>query len=113
VWTISKKYNVSIAELKSWNSISNTSQIKPGKKLIMYPTGLASLKQTSKLPTSSTIAETGVGMVVHTVKPGDTLWEIARKYNVSATQIEDLNGKKKNIKPGDRLKIRPKSGNES
>jgi membrane-bound lytic murein transglycosylase D len=45
--------------------------------------------------------------VYHTVRSGDSLWEIARSYSVSVDQITRLNSLPSNrIKPGQRLRIR-------
>ena len=52
-----------------------------------------------------------IGELIYTVKSGDTLWDIARKYSgVSVTQIEQLNNiNYRDLKPGLTLKI-PKTG---
>jgi len=44
----------------------------------------------------------------HTVVKGDSLWDIARTYNISLNDLMELNGLNKNSKiiPGNRLKIR-------
>ena len=44
--------------------------------------------------------------VIHTVRSGDTLWDIAQAYNVSIRGIKRWNGMSSNkIKPGEELKI--------
>ncbi len=44
--------------------------------------------------------------MLHTVRSGDTLWEIAQTYNVSIRDIKNWNGMRGNtIRPGDELKI--------
>ena len=44
--------------------------------------------------------------VVHMVQPGDTLWDISRKRNVSVDQIRRLNGLKSDaLKPGQKIVI--------
>jgi len=54
-------------------------------------------------PNSPTPAETGK---VHTVKTGDTLYGIARKYNLTVEALKQLNGLTSNIiKIGQRLKV--------
>lgn len=42
----------------------------------------------------------------HTVRRGDTLSEIARKYGVSVQQLRRLNDLSSSLQPGDRLRIR-------
>jgi len=42
----------------------------------------------------------------YTVKSGDSIWTIARKFKVSTSRIKKLNNLKSNlIRPGNRLKI--------
>ncbi len=43
----------------------------------------------------------------HTVRPGETLWDIARRYGLSVTRLRRLNGLRTNvIRPGQRLRVR-------
>ncbi|MDQ7040082.1 MAG: LysM peptidoglycan-binding domain-containing protein [Rhodothermus sp.] len=43
----------------------------------------------------------------HTVRPGETLWDIARRYGLSITQLRRLNDLRTNIiRPGQRLRVR-------
>ncbi|MEX1054774.1 MAG: LysM peptidoglycan-binding domain-containing protein [Rhodothermales bacterium] len=58
----------------------------------------------SETPETDEAAEQGQ---VHTVRSGDSLWEIARRYNVTVEEIRRLNGMRSNsIRPGQRLKIK-------
>jgi FOG: LysM repeat len=46
------------------------------------------------------------GEVVHTVKKGEGLWDIARQYKVTIEEIVRWNGlNDTKVKPGERLKI--------
>lgn len=45
--------------------------------------------------------------VYHTVRQGDTLWDIARKYRASVEQIRNLNDfRSANLRPGQRIRVR-------
>lgn len=47
------------------------------------------------------------GAVYHTVRVGDTLWEIARRYQSSVRQIRDLNDfHTRSLRPGERIRVR-------
>ena len=50
---------------------------------------------------------------VHRVRPGETLYMIARRYNVTVTQLRRYNSlsKKATIYPGQQLVIRPAKSN--
>ncbi len=86
---IAKKYKCSVSDLKEWNNLKSTT-LKVGQKLKVYP---ASTDKNNK--------------IVHTVKSGDNLWDISKKYGVSVEQIRRLNNldKKAVLKIGQKLKI--------
>jgi hypothetical protein len=66
----------------------------------------------AKKPLSSKKSETDLSQtsgknIYHTVKKGDTLYSISRKYNVSVADIKQLNNMKTNsIQPGGKLLIK-------
>ena len=90
---IAKKYKCSVTDLKTWNNLKSTT-LSIGQKLKVYPP----LESTSGSGSS----------VTHTVKSGDTLWDISKKYGVSVEQIRKLNGLSSNavLKIGQKLKIK-------
>ena len=85
---IAKKYKCTVTDLKEWNNLKNTT-LKIGQKLKVYPPAEKNNK------------------IVHTVKSGDNLWDISKKYGVSVEQIMRLNNldKKTILKIGQKLKI--------
>jgi len=72
LWSISRKFNTSVNELKTLNNLSSN---------------LLSIGQILKLPSKNT----------YTVQKGDTLYSIARKYNISVTELKNKNNLKNNI----------------
>ncbi len=94
---LANRYKCSITDLKEWNNLrSNTIHI--GQKLRVYPP-----EQLAK-----STEQTNGKHITYTVKRGDTLWDIARKYDgVTVDQIKRLNnlGNKSKITPGQKLKI--------
>ena len=103
---IAQKYKCSVGDLKKWNNLkSNT--IKPNQKLVVYE---PKTKNQQAFRTQSN--KTSGDYVYHTVRKGDTLWDIAKLYEgVSIEQIKKLNDIKnsKRLKPGQKLKVAPKS----
>ncbi|HMM11069.1 MAG TPA: LysM peptidoglycan-binding domain-containing protein [Bacteroidales bacterium] len=91
------KYKCSVTDLREWNNLkSNTLQI--GQKLRVYPPEQV----------QSTAAKSNGKYIYYTVKQGDTLWDIARRFDgVTVEQIKKLNnlGSNPKIIPGQRLKI--------
>lgn len=82
---ISSKYKVKIQDITSMNNISPKNYLQPGQKLQIPTQGYD--EYVKSLISSSTSTK-----VYHTVKSGDTLSEIASKYNTSIKKIKKWNG---------------------
>ncbi|MGE7219346.1 LysM peptidoglycan-binding domain-containing protein, partial [Priestia koreensis] len=80
------KFGVTVAQLQSWNNISNADTIKIGQVLKV------------KAPTSG---GGDSGASTYTVKSGDTLSGIAVKFGVTVAQLQSWN----NISNADSLQI--------
>nr|WP_286675956.1 peptidoglycan endopeptidase [Rossellomorea vietnamensis] len=76
---IGARYDVYVAELKSWNNLKSD-VIYPGQTLIVSSGG------TTTTPPPST------GSSTYTVQSGDTLSHIAIRYDVSVSSIKSWNG---------------------
>ena len=74
LYGISRKYNISVEELKNINNLkSNTLSI--GQKLLI----------------SGTINDINFSTNTYIVKKGDTLYNIANKYNITVDKLKDIN----------------------
>ena len=81
LYGIAKQYNTTVENIKKLNNLtSNTLSI--GNML--------------KIPTTE-IIETPTTTITYTVKPGDTLYSIARTYNTSVNNLKELNNLTTNI----------------
>ena len=106
---IAARNHVTVAQIKSWNNLrSNT--VRVGQRLKIYKGGSAPATKTSTSSSSSesksSAASSEVGFTTYTVKKGDTLYEIARRYpGVSADEIKKYNGIGNNIRVGQKIKI--------
>jgi membrane-bound lytic murein transglycosylase D len=96
LYSIAKQYNVGVTDLLEWNSLNITSGIKPGQIL--------TLKSEPKAETPVQAAKSQ--FIVHEVKESDTLYSVARQYNVTIKDIMDWN-KKEDFKltRGEKLRI--------
>ena len=127
--TISRKYGVTISDLKTWNYIGKRG-LRPGKKLMVYVKQLAPGKpentevkagesnlanntpsvnpDAKKLADNSLQTSSDSKFVYHKVKAGDSPYYISHRYGISLDQLRDLNGLSKNatLSIGQMLKIK-------
>jgi len=119
LWDIAQQFGVSLRQLRYWNGLSYSRIIRPGQKLNIWlpekPLATqqkAANKVQSPQSGASTSEISSGDFIYHTVKPGDTLWDIAQQYGVSIREIKKWNGRRSNlIRPGDQLKILRKTFN--
>jgi membrane-bound lytic murein transglycosylase D len=97
--TIARKYGVSVAELKRWNGL-RSDRLDVGDRLQVGPPRPQAPKPAAA-PSSP-----ASGARVHTVKPGETVYGIARLYpGVAPEALLKLNGLTGTIFPGQKLRI--------
>lgn len=125
---IASRYGTTVAKIKKWNNLKSNN-IRVGQRLILYrggrvpaSTGSSSNAAKSTSAKSGTTAKSstavkstqssgqkipeGTPYTVYTVKDGESLYLIAKKFpGVSAQNIMDFNGIGSNIKPGMKIKI--------
>lgn len=85
LYSISRKYNISVKELQTLNNIGDEG---------IYVTQKIILSKTSQIPNTygvPTITSTNKPSLIHVVDNGETLYSIARKYAVSVKDLENLN----------------------
>ena len=104
--SIAKKYHVSVSNIKKWNNLKRDT-IHVGQKLTIYRSG-APMAQASKSSKSSKETSSSASTTTtHTVKKGETLSSISRKYGCTPNDIKKWNNlKSNNIKVGQKLKIK-------
>ena len=105
---LSKRYGVRVQDIKSLNSIRNARSLQIGTNLIVPlnpdsngSTALAELKDDYKRSRLNS----------YTVRSGDSLWKISRKFNVTEKQLRVWNrlGWSNTIRPGQRLIVSSKA----
>ena len=115
---IADRFNVRVSEIQSWNNIDGT-RINVGQKLMIYGKKSTSKNNTQpekkpviKKETPITIndnQEPDSNYITYTVKSGDNLWVIAKKFKgISSKNIMKLNGIDDNLNVGQVLKIKKK-----
>lgn len=115
LYAIALRNNMSVSELCRINNISRAATLRPGMRLkvkgsaernVLAPRKIASERM---VLSSATVPSASSSEVVsYKVKKGDTAWEIARKHNVSISQIRGWNTGTNltKLKPGDIIRLK-------
>ncbi len=101
--TIADEFDVTTAELRNWNHLK-ANHVARGMALRIYPGGMDQPPQAkpresppntvvarNSAPKASPVMEARTAPVVHRVKPGETLWSIARAYRTTVEAIQTGN----------------------
>ncbi len=107
LYSISKKYQLTVAELRTANNLSEKDVLKAGQKLIIPEADIstaAALSSTKQVETKTQTTKT----ITYTVVKGDTLYGISRKNGMTVAELLSLNNLDNNavIKVGQKLKIK-------
>jgi peptidoglycan lytic transglycosylase D len=99
LWSIARSSGMSVNKLASINGMAPGDTLSAGKKLRLRGSGSSS-------PTTGATVLAAMGeAMTYTVRRGDTLYEIARRFSVSVAQLLNWNGLSKHdaLMPGQRL----------
>jgi membrane-bound lytic murein transglycosylase D len=93
LWRISRRFDVSPSQLRSWNNMLPGETLHPGQILQMAGADAED--------------NDGTKEVVYKVRPGDTLWNIGRRFNLKARDIMTWNNLDTSqvLQPGDSLTL--------
>ncbi|MCB0402680.1 MAG: LysM peptidoglycan-binding domain-containing protein [Flavobacteriales bacterium] len=110
---IAQRFNVKVSQLQAWNNLDGT-RINVGQKLMIYGKPqkkpfISNTKPKDEEPEETTKPELKFSSdkyTTYTVKSGDNLWLIAKKYpGISPDNIMDFNGIDADLTVGQVLKI--------
>jgi membrane-bound lytic murein transglycosylase D len=82
---LAAEYGRSVEQLRAWNVLAPGERLRPGQRLRVAPPPAART-------TTSRLAATSVSARTHTVRPGETLIGLAKRYGVSVQALMDANG---------------------
>lgn len=83
IWQISRKFNISVNEIKKANNLKNN-KLQVGMKLEIPEKRTETTKKSKEIQNSQEPK-------YHIVKKGETLFRIAKKYNISVEELKRLN----------------------
>jgi membrane-bound lytic murein transglycosylase D len=100
IWNIGQKFSVSGKDIADWNKLNLKTALVSGQKLMIKAANqqaVASHAVTSSAPRS----------ISYTVKQGDSLAQISRKFNVSIADLRKWNSPaiSNSLAPGKKLKV--------
>lgn len=102
LYGIAKMYNLAVMDLVNWNDLSLQDGIKPGQRLRLSGSAKAGEVQ----PPLNDGKGRPQGELLHEVRTSDTLYSIARQYDVTIKQIMEWNEKKDfSLSVGEKLRI--------
>ncbi len=117
-YSISRRHNISITELLEMNNLKISDNLLVGKRLIVGGNGEETTASAAPVTTTSTAAGTTAApkaaapkpapsqSAIHTVKKGETLFSISKKYGTSVQELSKLNGMKgSGLKVGQKIKV--------
>jgi len=98
LYAIAKQHNLAVMDLVNWNKLNLQEGIRPGQVLKLVDTQPVEATAATPAP---------IKEIEHEVKSTDTLYSIARKYNVTIKELMEWNNKKDfTLSIGERLKIK-------
>ena len=105
LYSLSKKFQLTVGELRAANNLSESDVIKVGQKITIPEADIGTAAALSS--TNSKSISNSTKTKVYTVQKGDTLYSLARKNNISVADLMVLNNfdSSKVIKVGEKIKI--------
>ena len=107
LYSISRKYQITVAELRTANNLSENDVIKVGQKLIIPDADIGTAAALSSTKTAGAATSSTVKTTEYVVAKGDTLYGIARKNGMSVADLMSINNLDSSavIKVGQKLKV--------
>ena len=118
LYSISRRYEITVAELKAANNLESDS-LKAGARLVIPQANIQNAAAlASSIPASSKDSKSvseAKQISVYQVQKGDTLYAIARKFQTNISEILSLNNidDKAVIKEGQKLKVPSKDASSA
>jgi membrane-bound lytic murein transglycosylase D len=116
LWSLSRRYDVDVRSLASWNSMAPGDVLGIGRELVVWTAPPAAIAAGATAQASLVRSDSAAGFaatntireITYVVRRGDSLSSIARRFKVSVGKIVEWNtgAGDKYLQPGQRLKMR-------
>ena len=112
LWSISRRYGMSVSQLARMNHISTKALLRPGQRLQVAGSGGSGAAEATSSGGTQQVASTD-GKVKYKVRRGDTLSGIARRFEVTVRELQAWNnmGRSTSLRAGQSLTIHVGGGN--
>lgn len=102
IWNIGQRFSVSGKDIADWNKLNSKTTLVLGQKLTIKAANQQAVASASKAAVSSAARS-----ISYTVKQGDSLAQISRKFNVSIADLRKWNPPaiSNSLAPGKKLKV--------
>jgi membrane-bound lytic murein transglycosylase D len=102
LWAVARKHAVDVGQLAEWNKFSARTEVKTGQVLVIWSKDAA-----KKLPAVNSVSRPLQSSSKYTVREGDTLFSISRRFKVSMAELRKWNGSDvaKQVQVGRNIKV--------
>lgn len=115
LYSISRRYELTVAELRAANNLSENDVLKEGARLVIPSADISNAAALSGSGAGAPPPESGVSTKSYVVQKGDTLYGIARKFDMKLPELLALNrmGTDGTLKAGQTLLVPAGAGTSS
>ena len=108
LWTIARTHDIRVKDITRWNGIGRKTPLQPGQELTLWlpVSKTAAVTEATSIKVSSANLAT-LQPVLYTIRNGDSLWTISRKFQVTVGNLRKWNDLTKDalLQPGQTLQI--------
>lgn len=107
LYQLARRYNVTVEKIAAWNKLSDPRRLSVGQTLAIYADNRTATQEAAKVVAApEERLATNTPPSFYEVRNGDTLFDIARKFQTTPEKIRELNSLDGNtIHPGLRLRL--------
>jgi membrane-bound lytic murein transglycosylase D len=101
LWAVARKHSVDVEQLAKWNNFSERTAVRAGQTLVVWNKDAG-----KKLPLMNAGFRPSQS-IKYTVREGDTLFSISRRFKVTVADLRKWNGSniEKHIQPGKNITV--------